>query len=308
MNQSMQYPTRFPKTVLSQVFLALPLAFILIIIFGVSSLGSVFPKDKNMHTGGDRPTYLGIGIGAENFNYSEYESGQLMEEKGLLTNLNLSTRLPLNFDLLGQDYTFVQVKGSLAKGGLTYEGETWGGDSLTTNTQDSIYNLKGYLGFSYSLGEAEVEPYGGFFLRYWGNEILGQGGYRRKITQLFWSSGVEVKLYSSKSFSLSVSGSGHSLSFGIVKSHLSDVNSSFNDPAVSQNQGYGLNGSLELWSDLMGLPISLEVYGLYLNVAESTRSTLYYNESKIFEVQEPDNTTLSYGVNFSFYWGRSIQF
>ncbi|MBS3814738.1 hypothetical protein KGY63_05085 [Candidatus Bipolaricaulota bacterium] len=246
---------------------------------------------------------ISIGVGTESFDYREYELGPLIELRGSLSTVNVSARFPIGGDLFVPDYTFGQIGGSLSRGELTYDGQTWGGDPLTMKSRDSVYRFKGCFGSAYNVDQVLLEAYGGFWIRYWANELEGDGGYRRKIPQLFWMGGASLRINASPNLSIGVGGEGYSLSSGIVKSYLSDVDPRFNDPVVEQDEGYGLKGYIRTWIDFFGLAFRVNAYGHYLEIEKSDQAALYDNGDKVTEVYEPDNTTTVFGIDLSLVWG-----
>lgn len=249
------------------------------------------------------PFRINVGGGAESFLYEEYESDSsfLMELSGELATVNLSTRFPLPVDLFWQDYTFGRIEGSFSTGNLQYEGSTWDGEPYTTTTRDNIYRISGYLGSSYRLGNGVLEPYGGLWARQWESEIRGTGAYRRSITQLFLLGGTSFRVAPSSNFSLAIGGEYSDLSFGSVKSYLSDVDPNYNDPKVSQKRGYGIKGYLRTWVKASGLVFRVEAYGRYLDIESSDSAPL--SEDGFRRVYEPENATTLYGINLSWVWG-----
>ncbi|MFB6290492.1 MAG: hypothetical protein ABEJ25_02035 [Candidatus Bipolaricaulia bacterium] len=249
------------------------------------------------------PTKIGAGIGTESFTYQESSYGVFIEEKGTLSTVNLSVRFPLIGSFFGQDYSFGQIEGSFSRGNLTYDGQTWGGDPLTASTRDRIYRFRSYIGPAYAFGQGALEPYGGFWARYWHDKVIGQGGYRREIKQFFWLGGANLRFDLSPSLSLTVGGSGSRLKVGSVKSYLSDVNSGFNNPTVEQDSGSCYRAYIKSWTKLLGFVIRVKAYGRYLDIASSDTAPLYYKGEKVTVVHEPANTTTIYGINLNLVWG-----
>lgn len=249
------------------------------------------------------PTAISLGVGTQSFKYQEYQYGPIMEMQGSLSTINISTRFPLGGNLFFQDYSFGRIGGSISRGQLTYEGETWGGDPLTAITKERLYRFKGSIGAAYTVDEAVLEPYGGLWVRSWADKLKDPGGYRRRITQFFLLGGASLRIDAGPYMVLGLGAEGYELSYGRVKSYLSDVDRGFNDPVVEQDQGYGLKGYVRSWINLFGLVVRIEGYGSYLDIEGSDFATLSYNGIEYTEVHEPDNTTIVYGVNLSLVWG-----
>ena len=93
---------------------------------------------------------------------------------------------------------------------------------------------------------------------------------------------------------------------GKVKSHLSDVHPSLNDPENDQDfgEGYGIKVSLKIdkkFSRDYGL--SIEPYITYWDIDKSDTSTLTFDGIPIGYGFEPANETIAYGLrlNISFF-------
>lgn len=284
----------------STFFLFLFLSFLLLFLVTLSvNASAARSEDPDLLS----PFRVSVGGGIESSLYKEYETDgtSIMKLSGELTTVNLSTRFPLPVDLFWQDYTFGRMEGSFSTGSLDYDGATWDGEPYTTTTKEEVYRFQGYLGSSYRVGEGVLEPYGGLKARHWRDEIMGPGGYRRRITQLFIMGGTSLRIDPAPNFSLAIGGEYSDLSFGSVKSYLSDVSPEYNDPTVTQQGGYGLEGYVRTWVDLLGLVFRAEAYGRYMDIRSSDSAPLF--EDGFRKVYEPANDTTIYGVNLSWVWG-----
>lgn len=249
------------------------------------------------------PTMFSISGNSEAITYAEFNNGgQFMELAGNLAGFNMDVRLPFSNDVVGWDYLFGQVGGGFSSGQLLYNGATWDGDPISDRpSNDQIYNLLGSIGGTYDVNNAVIESYAGASLKRWNNKI--EDGYRREITQYFWTGGASFRFDLGRSLAVGIGGGGRNLISGEVTSYLNDVNSSYNNPTVVQNDGYGFNVYIDTWLDVLGTIVKVEAFTRYLYVADSNFASLTSNGSVYTEVYEPENNTTIYGISLGLVWG-----
>ncbi len=250
-----------------------------------------------------RPTQFTISGNSETITYAEYDNGgQFMELAGNLTGFNMDVRLPFSNDVIGWDYLFGEVGGGFSSGQLLYNGATWGGDPINDRpSNDQIYNLSGSIGGTYDANDVVIESFAGASLKRWNNKI--EDGYRREITQYFWTGGASLRFGLGRNLAVGIGGEGRNLISGAVTSYLSDVDSSYNDPTVTQDEGYGIKGSLDTWFNFLGTTVKLEAFTRYLYVADSDYASLTSDGAAYTEVYEPRNKTTIYGISAGLVWG-----
>lgn len=190
-------------------------------------------------------------------------------------------------------------------GSLNYTGSTWGGTSLEEDSDDFLIETRGLIGYDYSMDNTKIiTPFTGIGYRYWNNNIDGFGGYEREVQYLYAPIGIKTvgslgnnwKGGSTTEFDLFLGGK--------VKSHLSDVNSKYNDPEVKQDtfNGYGFRVSIYFTREFKdrGYSLSFKPYMRYWDINESDKEPLIENGKLTGNyVVEPENTTLSYGLRLS---------
>jgi hypothetical protein len=124
-----------------------------------------------------------------------------------------------------------------ASGSLDYDGRTWGGTPIKTDTDDYLFEIRTLLGGNIYEGNNKVTPFIGFGLRYWNDTIQGAGGYEREILYLYSAVGMKMEGPISDKWSWSFTGEYDLFWKGWVTSHLCIADTGFNDPEY--HCGYG---------------------------------------------------------------------
>ena len=200
-------------------------------------------------------------------------------------------------------------------GELNYDGFTWRGVPLQTDSDDSIFQVRGLIGYDIKKETYAITLFTGFGFRYWRDRIEEEWGYKRIVR--YWYSPIGIRLTVPLSYIREPEGKVYlKWSWGInaeydifwkgeVKSYLSDVDPGFNDPENDQDpfDGYGLRFSLWVKRNInKNVAFSIEPFVRYWWVAKSESATLTYYGNPIGYVWEPKNRTYIYGIflNFSF--------
>ena len=242
-----------------------------------------------------------IGYELTYFKYEETSGGsELMQEDGILNGLHAA----LTYHSEGKPLMW-RAEGRFAGGELDYDGQTWGGDPVTADTDDFILGLRGLVGWDCEHERFASTLFSGLGYRYWNDEIDGLGGYEREISWLYIPVGVEAATPLNEHWIFGASVEGDVLAYGWVKSHLSDAVPGFNDPTVKQDfgSGYGVQTFIYLKRQTKG-PISwsIGVFADYWDIDESDEETLTYYGILAGWVVEPDNETTQVGVRASLHW------
>lgn len=242
-----------------------------------------------------------IGLETMYYKYKEdYEEGDDMEEDGFMYGLignytyhHLDSKLMMNASL---EYFFADD--------LDYDGQTWGGDPVKSDTDAWMVECRGLIGYDFIFnGKHLITPFVGIAYRYWNDDIGGIGGYEREIEYWYSPIGIKTVSHLSNKWKWGISAECDLFWSGKVKSHLSDVDPGYNDPEVNQDfgDGYGLRFSARLERELTkNCALSIEPYIRYWDIDKSNTETLTYNGAPIGYVWEPENKTTSYGLCLSF--------
>lgn len=203
------------------------------------------------------------------------------------------------------NYIMAGIETEVLVGSLDYNGETWGGTPIEEDSDDFIIETRGLIGYDYLTdNENLITPFTGIGYRYWNNDIDGTGGYEREVQYWYAPIGITSMGSLAKNWTGGITAEYDLFLGGTVKSHLSDVDSSLNDPEVDQEalDGYGLRFSVHFTRQFeeRGHSLSFEPYIRYWDIDESDEETLTVNGSPTgYYVLEPENETRSYGIRLS---------
>ena len=233
--------------------------------------------------------------------YLEYEEKDVMEEDGWLYGI------VGRYIYHGSNNFMFETSVNYVFGELKYDGETWGGTPVEEDADDWIIEGRVLFGGDYRINNNNaVTFFTGVGYRYWNDEIDAPGGYEREIQ--YWYLPIGIKTISSLNNSWTC---GMSIEYdlflsGEVKSHLSDIDPSLNDPKNDQDfgDGYGIKFSLKFDKKLTGdAGVSIEPYITYWDIDKSDTATLTYYGTPIGYGFEPANETIAYGLqlNISFF-------
>jgi hypothetical protein len=233
--------------------------------------------------------------------YLKYEEKDVMEEDGWLYGI------VGRYIYHGSNKFMFETSVNYVFGELEYDGETLGGTPVEEDADDWIIEWRGLIGGDYRIKNSSmITFFTGVGYRYWNDEIDAPGGYEREIQ--YWYLPIGVKTISSlnNSWTCGISIEYDLFLSGEVKSHLSDVHPSLNDPKNDQDfgEGYGVKVSLKFDKKLTsGAGVSFEPYITYWDIDKSDTSTLTFDGIPIGYVFEPANETTAYGLrlNISFF-------
>ncbi len=264
----------------------------LIIIIGSFLAAQAWAADTVM-----RPPVHTFKAGIDSL-YFHYEEPSYMEEDGALFGLagkyiyHGAKRLMLGGDI------------KLVWGELDYDGQTQDGEPVQVDTEDMIYEMRGYIGFDfYWPNNLVFTPFVGLGHRYWNDDIGGSGGYEREISYFYSPLGLRLLQQLDANWSWGLQAEYDFLLSGHVESHLSDVHPAFNDVENDQDfgEGYGLSFALEInrkISDRFGL--SFEPYVTYWDIENSNVSLWTIYDIPYAYGIEPENETTAIGLRVYF--------
>ena len=233
-----------------------------------------------------------------NFDYEETVDGdKLMEEEGIMNGVRLG------FTSHSGRGPMVRLNGSFSYGQLEYDGETWGGDPVEADTEDFLVRLQGDFGWDFQYRGTVSTIYTGIAYRYWNNDIDEEGGYEREISQFYWPIGYELAIPVGRKWIIGAGANYSLLLGGMVESHLSDVDSSFDDAENSQDggDGYGVGSVVYIKHDSARFPWSVSAFVNYYDIDDSDTDVVDLGGTS-FLVFEPENETTEIGLRVSLYW------
>lgn len=245
-----------------------------------------------------RPTGIEANLALAWF---DYEEPGLMEESGVLPGIGVRALLrpsASNFVFDAQADAFAGV--------LTYDGQYQDGTPLEADSYDFLGEGRGLIGYDLLGSGWRVTPYFGLGYRYWYDEVQASGGYGREISYLYAPFGLEMAKAVGTDTVLGLRGEYDLFIRGWVTSHLSNVNSAWDDAENDQDfgSGYGLRGAIFLsrrvWRDKL---LTWEAFVRYWRVQDSDKAVINgpddpgttYVERR-YAVWEPANRTTMLGL------------
>lgn len=192
---------------------------------------------------------------------------------------------------------------TLSYGELDYDGRTFSGAPANADTEDALVEFRGLVGYDWTVTEKlVVTPFVGLGYWYWNSDIQGSGGYERETTYWYSPFGVQATSPVSHDVEWGVAAEYDLFLGGAVESHLSDVDSGFNDPKVNlkAGDGYGMRSSVWVATKMEeGFRLRVEPFLTYWKIDASNSEKLKLNGATIGNVFEPSNDTTSYGLRLS---------
>ncbi len=222
-----------------------------------------------------------------------YREPSIMKEYGDLWGIQGSFYTRVN-----ETAWYIKPEGDFVMGSLVYDGRYSSGEPVKSVTTDTIFNVRLLLGVNINIEpQFTLKLFTGGGYRSLTDKIHGTGGYRREITYSYLPIGFETELAFTPDASLGFSFEYDVFLEGKVKSYLSDVSASSEDPLNKQTEGYGLR--LKLISTYRledNYWLTVEPYYQYWEIEDSekvrfNRTTLSYSEAF-----EPHNDSRFYGV------------
>lgn len=184
-------------------------------------------------------------------------------------------------------------------GDMDYDGQTWGGTPVKTETGDHLYEFRALIGGNIHRGAFTFTPFIGFGNRYWNSEIYGAGGYERDVTYFYSPVGLRVLKLVSRKWFVEMNAEYDLFWGGKVKSHLSDAIWHANDPKNHQGfgKGHGMRFSVKIAHTFHQKYFwYVEPFFKYWYVSESDTANLTINGVPVAVVYEPENDTTIFGV------------
>ncbi len=174
------------------------------------------------------------------------------------------------------------------------------------NIDDFMFELRGLGGYDFSPTKTfTITPYIGIGYRYLLDDASGKVsstgalGYKRESNYFYSPVGIETFVDLKHRWSLGVTAEYDIFWSGKQISHLSDVDSGYNDPENRQKHGYGVRGSFRLQRKLERLSIVIEPFIKYWNIGKSDNADVILNGIKVGEGYEPKNNSTEIGLRLA---------
>ncbi len=191
------------------------------------------------------------------------------------------------------------MEGEILAGKIDYEGETWAGDSLSSDGDDLLWNLRALTGSVYKINSVSVLPYFGFGIRYFCDDQDSSSAYKREQYYCYSPIGIDISQKLQSGWNIGFIAEYDFFWGGKNKSHLSDAVSEFNDPEVDQDigDGYGVQGSVYLTTKWENFALTVSPFIRYWDISKSDEAKLTFNNMPTgITVFELSNTTTFWGV------------
>ena len=231
-----------------------------------------------------------VEVGTE-ISHITYDEPGVMEEKGVMSGLFGSYAYHNNYML--------RAEGRFSYGQVDYNGKLSNGTPYTINSiDDYILEFRGLGGYDFPILTTTIlMPYIGFGYRYLNDDSsFDPAGYERESNYLYSPIGIEIITPFKNGWSIGFTFEYDYFWKGVQKSHLSDVNPSFNDVENDQNDGYGLRGSVEFQKKGDKVDYLIEPFIRYWNIDRSENANITYAGTLWGYGWEPENDSTEIGV------------
>lgn len=222
-----------------------------------------------------------FSVGTETYSYDYRETvngARFMSMKGAYSGLSVDYAYRINpKDSNYSEYVDeVRVQSRLAGGKVDYDGS-----NTFSGIRDTVFEMRGLLAKNYSLGEGtSAAPYIGLGYRYLndGFEKNSPGGYNRESKYWYLPVGGDLKFRVRDGWGLSMNLEYDQLLAGTQKSHLEDVDPSYETLSNDQRKGYGIRGAVMVSKDITkGVNLFVEPFVRYWSIEDSDFSPLVIN-------------------------------
>jgi hypothetical protein len=174
------------------------------------------------------------------------------------------------------------------------------------NILDYMLEGRGVGGYVFVVTRAiTLTPYAGIGYRYLNDDLggkistTGAVGYERESNYLYSPLGIEALAALGSGWTVGVTAEYDLFWWGRQISHLSDVNSGFNDPRNDQHAGYGLRGAVRLQKQYRTVAFMAEPFIRYWNIKKSDDANWTFRGVKIGTVTEPKNHSTEFGLRLA---------
>jgi len=223
----------------------------------------------------------------------EYKEPGVMKEKGVMYGINAS--YTYHRDLM------FKVEARYSYGQVDYENS-----GTINNIDNSIFEMRLLAGYDFSTtGSSVITPYIGFGYRWLYDDMggrissTGASGYDRESQYYYSPIGIETYTEIGNSWSWGMTAEFDYFWGGKQKSYLSDVDSTlYSDAENTQNNGYGLRGSVRFQKKGENIDYKIEPFVRYWNIDKSELDYVTYNGTPNTAVYEPDNESTEIGIIF----------
>jgi len=196
-----------------------------------------------------------------------------------------------------------RLEGRFAAGPVDYDGKLNDGTAWTDKGDDFIFEGRGLIGRDFTMNNATITPLIGIGWRYLNDQLDSQYAYEREISYLYSPVGFEASVPFQDTWKMVLRAEYDIFWQGWVKSHLSQVNSAFNDLDNKQDGGYGARASIAIQKQLKNsIVLSVEPFFRFWDIDQSNNANVTFAGTIVGYGYEPANRTKEFGVRLSLIW------
>ncbi len=227
-------------------------------------------------------SHISIGYTAYDMDYEEpgvmNESSDLNDIKGYSISA-----FHHNTYVVGLEYESL-------KGNLHYDGATFSGTPIQTETKDEVWNGRVLIGYTVS---PDTILYFGYGFRHWFDDLVIS--YTRTTEYQYVPLGLYYNLLDDSPLKLFFLAEYDYFIEGKNKSTLSRTGTGRNDVTVRQSDGYGFRLALESLYSLEPVSFGLDMFYQYWALEDSESKPSGFGSEF---VKEPKNNTSIFGITF----------
>lgn len=193
----------------------------------------------------------------------EYKEPDVMKEKGMMFGIGASYSY--------HNDVMLKIEGRYSYGKVDYENS-----GKIDNIDDYVFEVRALGGYDFKIANTlTITPFVGFGYRYLRDDMAGRisstgdRGYLREANYYYSPIGIEAVQVISRGWSVGAVLEYDYFWKGVQESHLSDVDSRYNDLSNDQNSGYGLRASIVFKKQSDRVYFTIEPFIRYWNIDES---------------------------------------
>lgn len=164
--------------------------------------------------------------------YSYHE--QVMDETGVLGGISGEWKC------ISAKSLYLGVEGEVLYGQLNYDGQYQDGTPVSLSTEDYLVQATAAVGRIFDFSFGSLTPYTGLKYHFWQDDLQGEGGYIRRISQFYLPVGVNFERMLRDGWSVRAKVEASVLLYGEVYSYLSDAAEGYPNIKNVQQIGRGM--------------------------------------------------------------------
>jgi len=226
--------------------------------------------------------------------YFDYSESVPSDEEGIFTGINMG------YEFLKPNSIYMKLDTTLAGGEIKYDGETWGGRSLSFDHDDFIFDLGYDIGFNIQINNFYIIPFVGFSYHFWARNLSDSSrGYDEKYNWICVPIGAIFGYNFDNRFNIQLKLNANPMAYGQVQAFFSDIDSNFDDPTLELGNELGYKSELSVGLKIYDhWAIMINPFFEYYEFGKSDNEKLEYNDILRKIIYEPASETYKIGINF----------